>query len=91
MARAVVYAREAATVARRKLYTTRGISRVPCEVRGCGKPSRFQWRVCADGLWRPLCEKHDVQLNRLVVRWVLGRTRKAEQMLERYAEMVARG
>jgi hypothetical protein len=75
-------------VARRKPYTTIGIRRIPCTVPGCGKPSRFQWRTCADGVWRPVCADHDIRLNRLVVRSLFGCTKQAERMLERYAEEV---
>lgn len=51
---------------RRKPYTERGISRVPC--RRCGAPSKFQWQVCADGnVWRGLCLACDVALNALVL------------------------
>lgn len=54
---------------RRRPYTQIGIRRVPCF--RCGKPSRFQWQVCADGnRFRGLCSGCDVALNDLVLRWM---------------------
>ena len=54
---------------RRTPYTKRGIRRVPCY--RCGKPSRFQWQVCADGnQFRGLCEDCDVALNEMVLVWM---------------------
>jgi hypothetical protein len=54
---------------RRAPYTDRGIKKLPC-VR-CAKPALFQWNACADGnLWRPICGKCDVALNRMVLRWM---------------------
>ena len=54
---------------RRKPYTERGISRVPCE--RCGEPSVHQWQICAtDNQWSGVCRRCDVDLNRLVVRFM---------------------
>lgn len=54
---------------RRKPYTLRGISRLPCA--RCGEPSMFQWQLCADKrLYRTLCRGCDIALNRLVLTWV---------------------
>lgn len=53
---------------RKKPYTERGIKRLPC-VR-CGKPSTQQWKVCADGLWRPICTECDIMLNSLVLAYM---------------------
>ncbi|MDP2618627.1 MAG: hypothetical protein Q8P46_00380 [Hyphomicrobiales bacterium] len=67
---------------RRKPYTAIGIRRVPCA--RCGKPSRYQWNICADGNRpRGLCPRCDVGLNRVAMRYVFGRTREAD--LESYA------
>lgn len=68
---------------RRQPYTERGIRRVPCTK--CGKPSAFQWQICADGnVYRGLCAEHDVELNAMVMRWAFGETR--EDAIRRYAE-----
>ena len=54
---------------RREPYTEAGVRRLPC-VR-CRRRAMFQWNACADGnLWRPLCLECDVELNRLVLRWM---------------------
>ena len=53
---------------RRKEYTRIGISRVPCA--RCGKPSRRQWQVCANGnRYLGVCEGHDIELNEMVLRF----------------------
>jgi hypothetical protein len=70
---------------RRKPYTEIGIRRMPCA--RCGKPSRFQWQICADGrLFRPLCAECDVELNEMVMRWVWGDLREAD--IARYRQKV---
>jgi hypothetical protein len=66
---------------RRKPYSERGISRVPCVK--CGKPSKYQWQVCVDGSWRGVCEKHDRELNRIGLVWAFGR-KKADEMMRGY-------
>lgn len=70
---------------RPKPYTERGIRRLPCF--RCGRRSRFQWSTCADGnLWRPICERCDIALNSLVLRWMgfeLWRTK-----LRRYVQSI---
>jgi len=54
---------------RRKPYTVIGISRLKC-VR-CGSQAHHQWQVCADkNLWRPICEKCDIKLNKMVLRFM---------------------
>ena len=50
---------------RKKPYTGIGIKRISCAK--CGKPAHMQWYACADGLWRPICKKCDVDLNQLVL------------------------
>lgn len=66
---------------RRTPYTKRGICRVPCM--RCGNPSRQQWQVCADGnIYRGLCERCDVALNALVLRWM--RHPEAEGLMKAY-------
>lgn len=54
---------------RRKPYTEIGISRLPCF--RCGGRAEYQWQVCADNrLFRPLCARCDVELNRIVLHWM---------------------
>ena len=57
---------------RRKPYTERGITRVPCT--RCGRPSSAQWHLvpCACPelkRWVGLCRACDVKLNALVMGW----------------------
>lgn len=62
---------------RLKPYTEIGIRRQPCT--RCGKPSRYQWQICADKrIFRTLCADCDVELNAMVMRWVWGDTREAD-------------
>jgi hypothetical protein len=64
---------------RKKPYTATGIRRVPCCVQGCGKPSRYQWQICADKrVYRGMCEEHDIELNTMVMRWAFGKTRERD-------------
>lgn len=54
---------------RKKPYTEKGISRVPCKK--CGAPSAFQWQICATGnLWMGICIEHDIELNKLVLEFM---------------------
>lgn len=54
---------------RRKRYTEKGISRVPC-VR-CGEPSAAQFQVCATrNQWCAVCRNCDLALNALVVKFM---------------------
>jgi hypothetical protein len=54
---------------RRKPYTAIGIKRMKC-IR-CGKPAVHQWQICSDGnAYRPLCLDCDIELNKLVLKWV---------------------
>jgi hypothetical protein len=60
---------------RKKPYTTVGIKRVPC--RRCGRPSKFQWQLCADrGEYRGLCFDCDVKLNEIALRFMRDRSWK---------------
>ena len=37
----------------------------------CGEQARFQWNACADAnLWRPICGRCDVELNRLALEFM---------------------
>jgi hypothetical protein len=45
----------------------------------------FQWNACADGnLWRPLCGRCDVAVNRMVLRWM--RDPLADKKADAYAK-----
>lgn len=51
---------------RRKPYTEKGISRVPCFK--CGQPSLTQWQICTlQNEYKGLCMKCDLDLNNLVL------------------------
>lgn len=65
-------------------YTERGITRVRCY--RCGKkPSAHQWQICADdNLFRPVCAKCDVALNKAVLRFM--RDPNAAAKIKRYEE-----
>jgi hypothetical protein len=66
---------------RRKPYTEIGISRIPCS--RCGKPSRYQWQICADGRqYRGVCDECDVELNELVLKFM--RFPNADELLAKY-------
>jgi hypothetical protein len=54
--------------AKRTPYMERGIVRKRC-IR-CGDKARFQWNVCADDGYRPICAECDVALNELVLCWM---------------------
>lgn len=54
---------------KRPPYTQYGIKRVPC-IR-CGRPSTFQWQICADNnVHRAVCKLCDIALNTLVLRFM---------------------
>ena len=54
---------------RRKPYTKKGLSRVPCL--RCGNPSVQQWQICSLGnKWAGVCLKCDVELNKLVLKFM---------------------
>lgn len=72
---------DAALIGRRKPYSARGISRVPCVK--CGQPSEHQWRICATGKWHPTCIKCDVELNKLVATWAFGK-KTADMLIQDY-------
>lgn len=65
---------------RRKPYTARGIARVPCM--RCGAPSEHQWRICATGLWHPVCIACDLLINRTVAELMLPD--HARELIESY-------
>lgn len=58
---------------RRKPYTQIGIRRLNCyrcALRGIQRKACYQWNICADGVYRPVCPECDIELNELVLRWV---------------------
>jgi hypothetical protein len=66
---------------RPEAYTQIGVRRLPCF--RCGDRAEYQWNVCADGLHHPVCTRCDIQLNALVLHWMLHP--HAEQLVEEYA------
>ena len=70
-------------------YTEAGLARQKCV--HCGQPATEQWslRPCAVGRtgWYPLCLKHDIELNGIVMRF-LGLP-DAEERLSSYIERKA--
>lgn len=73
---------------RRKPYTARGISRVPCS--RCGKPSTQQWTVCANGnRYLGCCNDCDIRLNWLALEFFKVPNRVA--LMKRYEEKTTRG
>lgn len=64
-------------IGRKEPYTRRGISRVKCAVHNCKKSAAHQWNCCAlENRWLPICQKHDVELNRLACELLLGEKAK---------------
>ncbi len=54
------------TERRGKPYPDSKLYKLDCYV--CGEKAKFQWNACADGnVWRPLCAKHDVLINKAVL------------------------
>lgn len=71
---------------RRKPYTQAGIRRRPCF--RCGRPSHYQWQVCADNnVYRTICRRCDILLNKLVLRFMRDPDR--EQKIAQYVKRVA--
>lgn len=70
---------------RKKPYTERGISRVPCFK--CGKPSTQQWQVCSlKNEWHGLCTECDIKLNALVLEFF--KVPNADRICKQYASQV---
>jgi hypothetical protein len=69
-------------------YTSIGVRRLKCW-RCRKRRAVHQWQICADGnRWRPICERCDVALNALVLRFM--RDPDAARKAKRYGERVAR-
>ena len=68
---------------RNQPYTEKGIGRVPCAK--CGKSSNQQWQICSLGnKWVGICNKCDVDLNRLVLQFFGIKNRR--NIMKRYLE-----
>jgi len=70
---------------RKEPYSEAGIRRLRC-VR-CGKKSVHQWRVCADGLWRPICRRCDILLNHMTLQFMfpgdaIGNSKKIQEYIK---------
>lgn len=70
---------------RRHPYTKIGLGRLKC-VR-CGEPATNQWKACSDGLWRPVCRKCDILMNRILLMFLFpddpdGNDKKINQYIE---------
>jgi transcription elongation factor Elf1 len=71
---------------RRKPYTKIGIRRLRCL--RCGRPAVHQWQICADGnVYRPICQRCDLALNDLVMRFM--RLPDREEKLARYRKKLS--
>jgi NAD-dependent SIR2 family protein deacetylase len=70
---------------RKKPYTEIGISRMKC-IR-CGRQAKYQWQICADdNIYRPLCEKCDIELNDMVLKW--AGFEDSEEKMKKYRTLV---
>jgi hypothetical protein len=32
-------------------------------------PKLYDWRICSHGPWEPVCEKCDLELNKIALKW----------------------
>lgn len=63
-------------VMRKKPYTIKEIHGVPCS--RCGAPSVVQWQICSlNKLYGGVCRKCDIELNRLTLRFMKVKNRRA--------------
>jgi len=68
---------------RRKPYTEIGIKRVPCF--RCGEPSFRQWQICSlNNEYKGLCREHDIDLNRLVLKFMRIPTKDIHTLIVNY-------
>ncbi len=68
---------------RRKPYTEIGINRVPC--RRCGGSSSQQWQICSlDNKWAGICDKCDIELNRIVLEFMRFTPNMVECLIKDY-------
>lgn len=52
----------------------------------CGKPSSYQWNICADNKYHPICKDCDIKLNELVLDFMEFPNK--EKLLEKYRKKV---
>jgi hypothetical protein len=72
---------------RTRPYSQAGIRRLPCF--RCGRPSEYQWQVCADNnVYRPICKRCDILLNKLVLRFMRDPDR--EQKIAQYVKRITK-
>lgn len=69
---------------KKKPYTEEEISSKPCF--RCGKKSYYQWNICADGKYHPVCKECDIELNKLVLDFMGFKHKKA--LLRKYIKKV---
>lgn len=75
-------------IGRKQPYTERGIKRVCC-ARCRKRPAVYQWDACAiDNRHVPVCERCDVALNALVLRWLKVPAAEFKQLMARYRKRV---
>jgi hypothetical protein len=67
---------------RKKPYLESEINKLPCF--RCGKLSSYQWNICADEKYHPVCSDCDIGLNKLVLDFMDFHNK--EQLLEKYIE-----
>jgi len=66
---------------RKKPYTNKGIKRLKCF--RCGEQATQQWQICSDNSqYRPICDKCDIDLNELVLKFM--RFKDWKNKLEEY-------
>ncbi len=65
---------------RKKPYTEIGIKRIPCK--RCGKKSSQQWNVCSMIGFYGVCDKCDIDLNEMVLKFFKVKNWKA--IIEEY-------
>jgi hypothetical protein len=72
---------------RREPYTALGIRRVPCA--RCGKPSRHQWQVCANGnRFMGVCGDCDITLNAIALSFFRFPPDKRAALMNAYRERI---
>ena len=75
---------------RRKPYTERGLSRVPCY--RCGMPSTQQWQICALGNdYKGVCTECDIELNKLVLKFFGYGKDSIKTLAEQYEKYLRKG
>lgn len=68
---------------RKKPYSEGGIHRVPCVK--CGKPSRYQFRICSTDRWTAVCPDCDLYINRIVACWAYGK-KQGNEIVDAYEQ-----